>query len=68
MALFYLYGSQLQAPSPAASLKKKKVKFQVCFYQSLTDNMVFLNGLIEHKKVKRTKLMLVFRFLANGFK
>ena len=42
MALFYLYGSQLQAPSPAASLKKKKVKFQVCFYQSLTDNMVFL--------------------------
>ena len=32
------------APSPLSRClpQKKKVKFQVCFYQSLTDNMVFL--------------------------
>ena len=37
---FFIYMEFSSKPAPP--LPQKKVKFQVCFYQSLTDNMVFL--------------------------
>ena len=54
------YPYSLSAPRPP-----KKVKFHIFFYQNLTDNMA-LKGLIDHKKVKRTKLIWVCWFWGNG--